>query len=113
MPLYLQRDWEDGNPVRSPWKFVHHLDQNSELSALPQALSPLGLSVDDVAFAWTFSTGRVTGDLVDIRLGLYGEGPFATLQDEYPAGVQQAHEIHEIDDQDPTSFLEQSRYCFS
>ena len=92
---------ESGQPVRSPWEFVHHLDQSEDLSALPDALSTLSLSIDDVAFAWTFSTGRVTGDLVDIRLGLYGEGPFATLKDEYPAGVQQAHEIHEIDNIDP------------
>ena len=92
---------EDGSPVQSPWEYVHHLDQSKELAPLTEALSSLSLSIDDVAFAWTFSTGRVTGDLVDIRLGLYGEGPFAKLQDEYPAGVQQAHEIHEIEGVSP------------
>lgn len=92
---------EDGQTVRSPWEYVHHLDQSKELAPLPDALSSLSLSMDDVSFAWTFSTGRVTGDLVDIRLGLYGEGPFATLEAEYPAGIQQAHEIHEIEDEDP------------
>ncbi|MEC7988182.1 MAG: hypothetical protein VX278_23650 [Myxococcota bacterium] len=88
---------EDGFPVRSPWKYIHHLDQTEELSPLPEALSNLGLSLEDVAFAWTYSTGRVTGDLVDIRLGLYGEGPFQSLETEYPAGVEQAHVLHDID----------------
>ena len=28
---------EDGEPIRSPWKFVNHLDQNIELEPLPEA----------------------------------------------------------------------------
>ena len=65
---------EDGQPIRSPWEFVNHLDQNQELEPLTEALANLGLSTDDVAFTWTFSTGSVTGDLVSVRRGLYGEG---------------------------------------
>ena len=64
-------------------------------------MDALDLTTEDIAFAWTFSTGRVTGDLVDIRLGLYGDGPFASLETEYPAGIQKSYKIHEIDDVDP------------
>ena len=60
---------EDGEPIQSPWTFVNHLDQN-KLEPLTEALSALGLSAEDIAFTWSFSTGRVTGDLVDVRLGL-------------------------------------------
>ena len=88
---------EDGEPIQSPWKYVHHLDQNEELTPLSAALSNLGMSTDDIAFAWSFSTGRVTGDLVDVRLGLYGEGPFQTLATDYPAGITQAHKTHNLE----------------
>ncbi|MFZ5478281.1 MAG: hypothetical protein ACOZNI_16055 [Myxococcota bacterium] len=88
---------EDGSPVRSPWAFVHHLRQTEALSPLPDALGELGLSIDDVAFAWVFTTGRVTGDLVDARQGLLGEGPLARLDDAYPEGITEAAELHDLD----------------
>jgi hypothetical protein len=92
---------ENGEPVLSPWEFVHHLDQNQELQPLPEAMEQLGMSTDDIAFAWTFSTGRITGDLVDVRRGLYGDGPFKKLATEYPAGVTHAHETHDIEGVNP------------
>ena len=92
---------ENGSPIQSPWKYVHHLDQNEELAPLPTAMKSLGMSVDDIAFAWTFSTGRVTGDLVDVRLGLYGKGPFKSLASEYPAEIIQAHETHDLEGVNP------------
>lgn len=92
---------EAGNPVRSPWEFVNHVRQTEALSPLADALPGLGLSVDDVAFAWTFTTGRVTGDLVDVRQGLQGEGPFASLAQAYPAGVEESLVMHEMDGVDP------------
>ncbi|MCZ7679998.1 MAG: hypothetical protein M5U28_15035 [Sandaracinaceae bacterium] len=38
-----------------------------------------------MAFAWTFTTQSVRGDLVALRDGLYGRGPFARLAEEFPA----------------------------
>lgn len=87
----------DGNPVRSPWAYVHHLRQGQALEPLQDALPALGLSMEDVAFAWTYTTGRVTGDLVDARRGLLGEGPLSGLQAQFPAGVTEALQVHEID----------------
>lgn len=91
----------DGQPVRSPWEYVNHLRQTEALSPLSGALGDLGLAVDDVAFAWTFTTGRVTGDLVDARRGLLGDGPLAALDAAFPEGVREALVVHEIDGVDP------------
>ncbi len=92
----------DGNPIRSPFDYVNHLRQTEALTPLNQALPNLGMTMDDVGFAWSFTTGRVTGDLVDVRQGLQGEGPFARLADEYPAGIEESLVMHEMDEYDPS-----------
>lgn len=90
---------EDGNPVVSPWPYVNHTRQTEALRPLEDALPELGLSIDDVAFAWTFTTGRVTGDLVDIHRGLVdAEGPWPFLAEDYPAGVVQGLQMQESGD---------------
>ncbi|MDP2307196.1 MAG: hypothetical protein Q8P18_14315 [Pseudomonadota bacterium] len=92
---------EDGNPVRSPWEWVHHLRQEEALRPLSGALGDLGLATEDVAFAWVFTTGNVTGDLVDARRGLLGEGPLAAMDAAFEEGVTEALPVHEIDGLDP------------
>ena len=87
---------EDGAPVRSPWEYVNHTRQTEALEPLVDALPLWGLDVEDVAFAWTFTTGRVTGDLVDIRRGLDGDGPWPWLADAYPATITEALEMHAV-----------------
>ncbi len=79
-----------GAPVRSPWEWVNHTRQTAALEPVLQGLAPFGLSADDVAFAWTFTTAATTDDLVAVRDGLHGQGVFAALADTYPAGVQEA-----------------------
>lgn len=83
----------DGQAVRSPFAWVHHSAQYDELASLPE----LFLARPDlygtlasqgwhgVAFAWTFTTQSIRGDLVALRDGLYGRGPFARLAEEFPA----------------------------
>lgn len=84
----------NGQPVRSPWPWVNHTRQTSALEPLPDALTGIGLSVDDVAFAWTFTTGSVTSDLRDLHRALFnGEGPYAALQAAYPAGIEEALQV--------------------
>jgi hypothetical protein len=90
----------EGAPVRSPWEWVHHTRQTEALRPALDALAGVGLGVDDLAFGWTFTTGRVTGDLVDIQRGLQGEGPWPSLGDSYPAGVQEALSVHARADAD-------------
>lgn len=87
---------EDGEPVRSPWEYVNHTRQSDALDPLVDALPLWGLELEDVAFAWTFSTGRVTGDLVDIRRGLDGEGPWSWMAEAYPATLTEALQVHEV-----------------
>ncbi len=89
---------EDGSPVRSPWEWVNHTRQTEALEPLIDILPDYGLSLEDVAFAWTFTTARVTGDLVDVSRGLSrGEGPFAQLRDDYVPAVLTAERMHEIE----------------
>ncbi len=87
---------EDGNAVRSPWEYVHHLRQTEALAPLSEVLAGVGLGLDDVAFTWSFTTGQVTRELVEIRRGFDGEGPLAWIADEFDGHVQTAEVMHEI-----------------
>ena len=87
---------ENGQPVKSPWEWVNHTRQTQALQPLESALPAFDLGIENVAFAWSFTTGRVTGDLVDIRRGLDGEGPWPFLQETYPGGVTEAVELHAL-----------------
>ena len=70
---------ESGEPARSPFEFIHHTRQTTALERLPRALADHGVEIDQVAFAWSFTTQRATDDLVDLRRGLAQTGPFAEL----------------------------------
>jgi pimeloyl-ACP methyl ester carboxylesterase len=87
----------EGDAVRSPWEYVHHLRQTEALAPALHALPEWGVDMDDLAFGWTFTTGRVTGDLVDVRRGMDGEGPWPWLATAFPAGVLEALVLHEDD----------------
>jgi hypothetical protein len=75
---------EDGQPVVSPFPFVNHRDQTADLAPAVDLIGRYGLGLGDVAFAWTFTTGTQTKDLLALREGLYGSGVFARLADEFP-----------------------------
>ncbi|MDP2271141.1 MAG: hypothetical protein Q8K32_10455 [Archangium sp.] len=76
---------EDGRPVKSPFAFINHTAQTKALEPLAQCLPNFGLSLEDVAFTWPYSTQSVSDDYVAIRDGLYGLGPMNRLAAEYPA----------------------------
>jgi hypothetical protein len=78
---------EGGQPVGSPFPWIHHLAQTEALRPLPAALAPLGLDLDDVAFAFTYTTQSIEAPFVAVRDGLYGHGVQAHLASEYPADV--------------------------
>lgn len=89
----------DGQPVRSPFGWVHHVSQYEALAVLPRLLAErphvYGRDLADsgfehVAFAWTFTTQSIRRDLVALRDGLYGRGPFARLAEEFPARLTPA-----------------------
>ncbi len=87
-----------GQPIRSPWDWVNHTRQTQDLLPVLDALEPFGLDVDDIGFAWTFTTARVTGDLKDLRRALDGEGPWGWLPDEVPFAMGPAELLHDRDD---------------
>ncbi len=89
---------EDGNATVSPWEYVNHTRQTQALSPIRRFLPNFGLDLEDVSFAWTFTTGRITGDLFDVRDGLWGEGPFAALAEEYPPGIHTAYPVYDHPD---------------
>ena len=81
---------EDGQPARSPFPYVNHLNQTPALEPLEAILAhpDMALSVDDVSFAWSFTTQTVTDELEAIRAGLYGHGPLAWLAETYPPDLE-------------------------
>jgi len=85
----------DGNPVKSPFPFVEHPSQITSVSRLRDILSNAsaanyygdiaGTGLDHVAFAWTFTTQPVISDMIALRDGLYGKGPFSYFATQFPA----------------------------
>ncbi len=75
---------ENGLPVQSPFAYINHLQQTEELKPLLKVLSMYGISLDDVAFTWAFTTQSTTRTLREIRRGLYGKGPLEWLSRKYP-----------------------------
>ena len=75
---------EDGRSVESPFMGVNPREQTQGLEPLGELLPRYGLTLDDVAFAWTYTTGSMTQDFEALRQGLYGQGPFKNLKEEFP-----------------------------
>jgi hypothetical protein len=86
---------EDGRPVRSPFAYVNHTSQTQQLAPLGQCLPKFGLSLEDVAFTWAYSTMSVSRDFRVIRDGLYGLGPMSRLATEFPAEVKQLFQVRD------------------
>jgi hypothetical protein len=73
----------DGIPVMSPFAFVNHADQTGDLESIFE-IQNLPFKTDEIAFAWEFTTGAETKDLLAIRAGLYGSGTMSYLSDLFP-----------------------------
>lgn len=93
---------KNGQSVRSPYPFINHTNQTAALRPLVEQLSTLGggLSLEQVAFCWTFTTQSTTRDLEALRMGLYGQGPFAWLADDFPAETE-LESVHSDPDSAP------------
>jgi len=74
----------DGEPVGSPYPFISHTSQDQALKVLPNVL-PAGLAMDDVAFAFSYTTQSVESSWSAVRDGLYGFGVQKHLAEEFPA----------------------------
>jgi hypothetical protein len=85
---------EQGDPVGSPYPFINHNAQTADLAPLAGVLASQsaavgGLTLDDVAFAFTFTTQSVSSDWIAVREGLYGHGVQGHLGREFPAELEQ------------------------
>jgi len=91
---------QDMEPVRSPFPYVNHTTQTEDLRPLEDLLPRYGYTLDDIAFAWTFTTQSITRDLEAIRRGLDGEGPFTWLSATFPPKIDHIldHEVCVIGD---------------
>lgn len=77
---------ENGETVLSPDGMQYQEAQKDEMGKFFKSsiLKNYGLTKEDVVFAWSFTTQSVTADLVAIRSGLYGYGPFKNLVKDFP-----------------------------
>ncbi|MBK8254690.1 MAG: hypothetical protein IPK82_18765 [Polyangiaceae bacterium] len=87
---------EAGNPVGSPYPYINHTAQTEALRPLISVL-PKGLTLDDVAFTYTFTTQTVQSDMVAVRDGLYGIGPQAHLGKDFPAEVGSIEQMRDAE----------------
>ena len=72
----------NGQAIVSPHAGINHSAQTAELLPLLAHLPGSG-RLEDVAYAWSFTTQSTTRDLELIRRGLYGDGPLQGLSVPY------------------------------
>ncbi len=68
-------------PVRSPFAFKAHAAQTEHVA---RALELTGVTTDELAFGWTFTTRDVTAPYKTLRDSLHGGGLFPEWADEFP-----------------------------
>ncbi len=69
------------------------------------AVLPQGLALDDVAFAFTFTTQTIQSNWISVREGLYGHGVQKHLAEEFPAEIDSIHQLRDGDNFDEASNL--------
>ena len=72
-------------PIQSPFDIINHDSQTADLRLALPSLEKVGVKLEDIAFGWTLSTGDLSRTFRSLRDGLYGSGPFAWLNDQFPA----------------------------
>ena len=87
----------DGHPIRSAFEYIHHPQQKDGAARVRDILDDpsrrayygdlSGTGLDRVAFVWTFTTQPVQEDLLLLRDGLYGKGPFARFAAQFPPAM--------------------------
>jgi hypothetical protein len=75
---------EQGAPVGSPFEIINHESQTEALMPLLDVM-PEGLTLGEIAFAFTFTTETIESGWIAIRDGLYGHGIQAHLGEDFPA----------------------------
>ncbi len=94
----------NGDPVGSPYSAIHHTAQTQALQDLDELL-PHDLQLDDVAFAFSFTTQSVQSQWKAIRDGIYGHGVQGHLGRDYPPDVKELLQLR-----DPNFFRNATRF---
>lgn len=89
-------------PIRSPFSFVNHDTQTTAIARALPALAARGVQTADIAFAWTLTTGDLARTFRALRDGIYGTGPFAWLDKEFPAKINDIYDMEVTFDGDGT-----------
>jgi len=76
----------NGDPVGSPFPWVNHAAQTEALMPMLDVL-PAGVKVDDIAFAFSYTTETIEANWKAVRDGLYGHGVQKHIGEEFPAEV--------------------------
>lgn len=75
----------NGDPVGSPFELIHHSSQSVPLEPLPSLLEKLPyLKLEDVAFAFTYTTQSTSSDFIAVRDGLYEMGVQKHIGEGFP-----------------------------
>jgi hypothetical protein len=87
-----------GHAVRSPFDFIYHAAQESAAQRVMDVINDgakasyfgdlAGTGLDHVAFLWSFTTQPTVDDMKRLRDGLYGQGPFARWNKEFPPNIE-------------------------
>ena len=91
-----------GEPVGSPYEFINHTSQTEDLKNIVEVM-PEGLELDDIAFAYTFTTQTVESAMVAVRDGLYGHGVQGHLGRDFPAELHSLEPMRDEDYEHPIS----------
>ena len=84
----------EGIPVGSPFELIHHSSQSEALKVLPALLQDTEfLSLDEIAFAFSFTTQSASSDYVAVRDGLYGHGVQKHINERFPPRLKSIEEI--------------------
>ncbi len=88
----------NGDAVKSPFSAVFHASQRPAAELVMRALDDAknkayfgdvaGTGLDRVAFTWTFTTQPTVEDMKVLRDGLYGSGPFAQFEKDFPPQLE-------------------------
>ena len=84
------KGWDhDGRygPIQSPFDIVNHDSQTAALTRALPSLAEVGVKPEDIAFAWTLTTGDLSRTFRSLRDGLYGSGPFGWLNAAVPSAL--------------------------
>ena len=88
-----------GAPVGSPYKSINHVAQNDALRPLVQLAEQgrLGVSLDEIAFAFSYTTQSLQSHWVAVREGLYGHGVQGHIGRDFPADVEELYPLKDLE----------------